>query len=74
MSPDDFQLLIDDQKVNVTILDDGEPVTNDTIITLTLEQYGSTVKFSEVFLTTATLIIRADEGKVIFTFITLPYN
>ena len=74
MSPDDFRLLVDDQLVHVTILDDGEPVVNDTIITLTLEQYGSTAKISDVVLKTATLIIRADEGKVIFTFIILPYN
>ena len=66
VSPDDFKLLIDDHPVHVTILDDGEPVINDTIITLTLEQYGSTVEISNVFLTTATLTIRTDEGKVIF--------
>ena len=72
VSPDDFQLLVHDQEVNVTILDDGEPVTNDTIITLTLEQYGSSEKISDVLLKTATLIIRSDEGKM-STFSTLPY-
>lgn len=66
VSVDDFVLIIDVQEVNVTILDDGQPVANDTIITLTLEQYGSAAKISDVVLKTATLIIRADEGKVIF--------
>ena len=65
VSLDEFVLLADYQPVHVTILDDGEPVTNDTIITLTLEQFGSTEKFSDIFLRTATLIIRADEGKAL---------
>ena len=67
VSPDEFVLLAYDQPVNVTIVDDGEPVTNDKIITLTLEQFGSTTRISDVFLKTATLIIRADEGKVLFS-------
>ena len=71
VSPDDFRLLVDDQEVNVTILDDGQPVTHDKIITLTLEQYRSTERISDVLLKTATLIIHADEGKI-FTFSTLP--
>ena len=74
VSPDDFELLTDDQEVNVTILDDGEPVINDTIITLTLEQYERTVEISDVFLKTATLIIRTDEGKVIFFAFITPWK
>ena len=63
MEPDDFQLISSAiiQTVQVTVLDDGLPITEDKTITLTLTFSG--IDTDDVFLDEALLIIPARQGR-----------